>query len=71
MRNRLTLAGLAAGASLFVMMGAAQAVEIEYWQYVFETRVNAMDELIKNFEAANPDITVKQTTFPMPTTRPR
>jgi len=64
MRNRLTLAGLAAGASLFVVMGAAQAVEIDYWQYVFETRVTAMDELIKNFEAANPDITVKQTTFP-------
>ena len=42
----------------------ASAVEIEYWQYVFESRVQAMDELIKEFEAENPDITVKQVTFP-------
>lgn len=57
------LAGLAAGVSLMAM-GSAQAVEIEYWQYVFESRVQAMDQLIENFEAANPDITVKHTTFP-------
>ena len=43
---------------------AAQPVEIEYWQYVFDTRVKAMDELIKRFQAANPGITVKHTTFP-------
>ena len=49
----------------FVAMGAAQAVEIEYWQYVFDSRVQAMDQLIEKFEAANPDITVKQTTFPL------
>ncbi len=29
-----------------------------------ETRVNAMTQLIDNFEKANPDITVKQVTFP-------
>jgi len=63
MRIRTMLAGLAAGLSLMAVT-AAQAVEIQYWQYVFETRVNAMDQLIKNFEAANPDITVKQVTFP-------
>jgi multiple sugar transport system substrate-binding protein len=57
------LAGLAAGVSLMAM-GSAQAVEIEYWQYVFDSRVQAMDQLIENFEAANPDITVKHTTFP-------
>lgn len=45
--------------------GAAQAdVEIEYWQYFFEQRVDAMETLIENFEAANPGITVKMTTFP-------
>ena len=44
--------------------GAAQAVEIEYWQYYFEQRVNAMERLIENFEAANPDITVTMNTFP-------
>jgi multiple sugar transport system substrate-binding protein len=63
MRKRLTLAGLAAGVSILTL-GAAQAVEIEYWQYVFDTRVQAMEQLIEKFQAANPDITVKQTTFP-------
>jgi len=63
MRIPTLLAGLAAGISL-LSITAAQAVEINYWQYVYDTRVKAMDELIKNFEAANPDITVKQTTFP-------
>jgi multiple sugar transport system substrate-binding protein len=42
----------------------AQAVEIEYWQYVFDARIKAMNELIKRFEAANPNIKVKHTTFP-------
>ncbi|HEY5796945.1 MAG TPA: extracellular solute-binding protein [Bosea sp. (in: a-proteobacteria)] len=54
---------------LMVSVGAiagakAQTVEIEYWQYVFDARVKAMTELIKRFEAANPTIKVKQTTFP-------
>ncbi|PWJ11447.1 extracellular solute-binding protein [Jannaschia seohaensis] len=44
---------------------AAQAeVEIEYWQYFFDARVEAMEQLIENFEAANPDITVTMTHFP-------
>jgi multiple sugar transport system substrate-binding protein len=43
---------------------AAQAVEIEYWQYVQAGRVDAMTALIQQFEAANPGITVKQETFP-------
>ncbi len=42
----------------------AQAVEIEYWQYFFKERVEAMDELIKRFEAANPGVKVKHTHFP-------
>lgn len=63
MLNRFVLAAFAAGVSLLAV-GSAQAVQIDYWQYVFETRVKAMDQLIKNFEAANPGITVKQTTFP-------
>jgi len=57
------MAGLVAGIS-FLAMGSAQAVEIEYWQYVFDTRVKAMDQLIEKFEEANPDITVKHVTFP-------
>lgn len=61
---RLNTLGIVAGASLAIGAGAAQAVEIEYWQYFFEARVNAIDTLIEQFEAENPDITVKQTTFP-------
>lgn len=53
----------AAGAASLVTT-PAQAVEIEYWQYFFDARVAAMDQLIENFEAANPDITVKMTHFP-------
>lgn len=56
------LAGLASSAVLFA--GAANAVEIEYWQYFYDARVDAMEQLIENFEEANPDITVKMTTFP-------
>lgn len=63
MRSKTRLAGFVAGIS-FLAMGTAQAVEIEYWQYVFDTRVKAMDQLIANFQEANPDITIKHVTFP-------
>jgi multiple sugar transport system substrate-binding protein len=33
-------------------------IEIEYWQYFFEARVTAMDMLIEQFEAENPDIRI-------------
>ncbi len=39
-------------------------VTIEYWQYVYEAKVNIMDDLIAEFEAANPDIKVEHMTFP-------
>lgn len=42
----------------------AQAVEIEYWQYTFGARVDAIDQLIEQFQAENPDITVTHTNFP-------
>jgi multiple sugar transport system substrate-binding protein len=45
-------------------MAGAQTVEIEYWQYTFAQRVQAIDELIKRFEAANPGIKVKHTHVP-------
>lgn len=61
MRLKSMLLGLATS---LLALSTAQAVEIQYWQYVFETRVKAMDELIAKFQATNPDITVKQTTFP-------
>ncbi|TKT68655.1 extracellular solute-binding protein [Rhizobium sp. LC145] len=63
MRKATLFAGLVAGFSTFAF-NAAQAVEIEYWQYVFDTRVKAMDQLIAEFQKANPDITVKHVTFP-------
>src|SRR5690606_29296063 len=63
MHKAFAVAVLSAGISL-AALGTAQAVEIEYWQYVFDTRVQAMDQLITNFQEANPDITVKHTTFP-------
>ena len=37
-----------------------EVIEIEYWQYFFEARVGAMDQLIAQFEAENPDIKVIQ-----------
>ncbi len=58
----LVLAGLTSSTAL--LASAASAVEIEYWQYFFDARVEAMETLIANFEAANPDITVTMTHFP-------
>ena len=63
----VTFKALALGAatSFAALLGsAANAVEIEYWQYFFDARVTAMEQLIENFEAANPGITVKMTHFP-------
>ncbi|MEM7768551.1 MAG: extracellular solute-binding protein [Pseudomonadota bacterium] len=56
---------LAAATSITgLLASAANAVEIEYWQYFFDARVQAMEQLIENFQEANPDITVKMTHFP-------
>jgi multiple sugar transport system substrate-binding protein len=57
-------AAATAALALVLTAPSAFAVEIQYWQYVFDTRVQAMNELIKAFEAENPGITVKQVTFP-------
>ena len=54
----------ATSAVALVASSASAEVEIEYWQYFFDARVEAMETLIANFEAANPDITVKMTHFP-------
>ena len=65
MRNfKQGILGLAATAVLALSATASRAVEIEYWQYFFEARINAIDKLIENFEAANPGITIVQTSFP-------
>ncbi|MGH6924441.1 MAG: extracellular solute-binding protein [Propylenella sp.] len=57
----------AASMSVPLILGGAiqsAAVEIEYWQYFFKERVEAIDALIEQFQAENPDITVKHTNFP-------
>ena len=63
-RRFLSLALAAAASAMMTFGAAAKAVEIEYWQYFFDARVDAMEQLIENFEAANPDITVTMTHFP-------
>ena len=62
--RRLSRLFFAAALVVGALAAPARAVEIDYWQYVFETRVKAMDQLIAKFEAANPGIKVKQTTVP-------
>ncbi len=37
---------------------AGETVEIEYWQYNFDVRIDAMNQLIEQFEAENPNIKV-------------
>ncbi len=45
-------------------LASAQEVTITYWQYDFGTRIEAIDQLIEQFEAANPGIKVIHETFP-------
>ena len=40
------------------VMAESEIVTIEYWQYFFDARVDAMNRLIQQFEAANPDVRV-------------
>lgn len=58
------LKGITAAIGIFAGTVAAADVEIEYWQYFFDARVSAMEQLIDGFEAENPGITVKMTHFP-------
>lgn len=39
-------------------------VEIEYWQYAYESKVKLVDELIPKFQEQNPKIKVKHITHP-------
>ena len=51
-------------ASMLASLAFAQDVTITYWQYDFGARVDAITQLIEQFEAENPGITVEQETFP-------
>lgn len=53
------LAGL-----MFASLALAQDVTITYWQYEFDARVDAITQLIEQFEAENPGIKVEQENFP-------
>ncbi len=55
---------LVLAASLFLGLSLAQDTTITYWQYDFGARVDAMTQLIAQFEAENPGIKVVQETFP-------
>lgn len=49
----------------------AQDVTIRYWQYEFASKVALVDELIEEFQAANPGIRVIHETFPLDGYQPR
>lgn len=51
-------------ALLTALAVASAQTEITYWQYDFDARIDAMNQLIEQFEAENPDITVTMETFP-------
>ncbi len=56
--------GLVAAAVLTGTALAQDEIELTYWQYEFESKVDVVDALIEQFEAENPGITVEQQTFP-------
>ncbi|MBF6592995.1 MAG: extracellular solute-binding protein [Thermaceae bacterium] len=45
-------------------LALAQQTSITYWQYDFKSKVDLITDLIKQFEAQNPNIKVVQQTFP-------
>lgn len=59
-------ATLKCAALTLLLSGVASAapVTLTYWQYDFASKVETMNRLIQKFEAENPDIKVKQETFP-------
>ncbi|HOX65501.1 MAG TPA: extracellular solute-binding protein, partial [Thermotogota bacterium] len=38
--------------------------KIVYWQYFYETKIQTVDQVIKEFERLNPDIEVEHVNFP-------
>ena len=60
----ITRIGLIAATLLMGSVWAQDEITLKYWQYDFESKVDAVETLIETFEAENPDITVEQQTFP-------
>ena len=61
---RKILTSLVAFAVLAVAGSALAQIELTYWQYDFNNRVEAMNQLIEQFNAENTDVVVSQETFP-------
>ena len=61
--KHLTRLAIVLGLLLALAQGHAQT-RITYWQYDFGTRIEAMNQLIEQFNAQNPDVIVVQETFP-------
>ncbi|MFD2609634.1 extracellular solute-binding protein [Deinococcus taklimakanensis] len=55
---------LALALGLCLTGASAAPVTLTYWQYDYASKVSTMNDLIKKFEAQNPDIKIKQETFP-------
>jgi multiple sugar transport system substrate-binding protein len=66
MKRALLLAGLGilGGFGVHQAAFAQQKTTIVYWQYQFDSKVAILNDIIKDFERLNPDIEVKQETFP-------
>ncbi len=64
MKRYLSLLLLLVFVFSIVGLVSAEKVEITYWQYFYQTKQDTINQLIKEFEKDNPDITVKHETFP-------
>jgi multiple sugar transport system substrate-binding protein len=64
MRKRFIVAVAGITAALAVAAAQNQKTQVVYWQYDFASKVALVNELIAEFNKANPDIEVKQETFP-------
>jgi multiple sugar transport system substrate-binding protein len=64
MKKRYLIATVALAAVALSATAQNQKVQITYWQYQFDSKVNLVNDLIKEFNAANPGIEVKQENFP-------
>ncbi len=65
MQKRYAVGLVALSAALAIGVSAQSSkTPVLYWQYQFDSKVNLVNELMAEFNAANPDIEVKQETFP-------
>ena len=63
MRKRYAVVALGAALAIGVSAQGGKT-PVLYWQYQFDSKVNFVNELMAEFNKANPDIEVKQENFP-------